>query len=260
MNQMKRIERHEGWGTLISQLHCNIDILHPELVEVLEPAIGKYKELIVAEQELFETIRMLDTDFLGHRGISHLTLSKVVLKEGVDLGDNKQWCNYRRVMPDGYANANQLTLNAYAYYLLMSTCFEPELFAPLVAEFVNSAGDPTGNDVGQYNKIFDIHEINQALLNGLEAWKDAVYLYYYRQMCDISYKLAEQPDTTSVYFSKDHKIRYKKHTNAIYLLTGQKLESKEQLFETRSAAEAFVNQLDKIKRKGKDLEGKYSGD
>lgn len=253
MHTVKQLEKRKEHVTLLSFLYDNVDLLHPELLTVLNPVLQQYKGLVASASEFFETIEHVDATWRGNSQLTQGILNNVTLAKHVDFGDSRDCSIILCTERDIRYGVNRLTLDAYTFYLLMSVCFDIKLFAPLIYYFTNSRRKE------QYATILAINEINQALKNGLDAWKDAVYLYYYRKLCFMRYKAETKEDygfrtaeTTLVTFEKMH---YAPHKG--YECPDRPLELSVLDFRTPMAAGVFIDQLDHIIKRGKELEKEY---
>lgn len=238
-------------GNLIHKLYKDKDLLHTEIVDILRPALVKYDVLYTASEDFFGSLTSEGMRYAGKGDATDIFLMSMLLK--VDIGgltptqitcvDNKTG-HVRRQGND------QLNLSAYAHYLLMTAYFDSILVKALMLRFIHSST--------HIETIRDIHAINNGLTEGLDAWRDAVFLYYYRAMKSVKYTLAKSSKSARVTFSVTHALMDEMYTDAMFLLTGQELEGKTHTFDTRVDAIAFVKKLDEIHQRGKDLEAKYS--
>lgn len=221
---MRKLERKREHVNLIGFLYDNVDLLHPEIVELIEPALQVYKGLRVATGEFLDVMKTIDAKWGGRRKLTHGILRGNKLKAPVSIG---------------YKTVN-LDLNNYVYYLLMSDCFDLNLFPP-VSNYL--AGY---NSWDRHIEVFEINEINQALTQGLDAWNDAVYLHTYRKLYGKEYTF-HIVDTN----------RTDVPPEAVTLL----IEGFDFYFNTRAkpfvnkfAAEAFIAKVGEIIQRGKELE------
>lgn len=221
----------------------NYAIIHPEILAVVEHTLEKYK-VCINEVDLF---------------------LKRLNEVGLEPSPKPETCwafsnlvGIQTEKDDLYGRSFDKTI----FYLLL----EPHLGA-YGLKIVS--GIKMWNNLDNYDFMLSIHNINDALLKGLDAWVDAIYLYQYNLIKNLSCTLAKSPTSTLVTMEGfKNKDKIFMPSDQMYSQLFQSLAStdidvfKRHRFNTRLDAIASKKRLDntltKLRLKATCLEMKYN--
>lgn len=152
--------KHNNERSLILFFIDNSTIIHPEILAMVQPILKGY-------QAFFEELK--------------------------ELGPEQDESDVRK---------------AFSVFMkgdLFVGSLEEPIFHALLDAYLDEDGLRTVSEIETwmgfskfYDIILDIHGINDALVEGIEAWEDAIYLYRYNFIKDIKCKLAKSPTSKLV--------------------------------------------------------------